>query len=101
MKKDKDAALRKMNKRIWKRDKGRCINCGSTNIYGHPFKSGAHHILSRAIAPTEYSEEKNLCLLCVKCHSSDADTTSFRKILFGKMKMYNYDYTTLQYKAYL
>jgi hypothetical protein len=94
--------LRDLNRLVWKRDGGRCIKCGSTDINGTPFSSGAHHCLSRGAHPEIALDIRNLCLLCRKCHGDDANTEPVVREILHKMKKLpqKYDYSQPPYRGY-
>ena len=100
--KAKSVLLREVNRTAWLRDKN-CIVCHSTDIFGEPFSSGGHHLLSRGIAPKEYLSEKNILLLCIRHHNSDADTIPVRRKLITLMAKNHpeYDYNVQPYQWYL
>ena len=100
--KAKSLLLKDVNRAVWLRDKN-CIVCGSTRIFGEPMVSGGHHVLSRGIAPAEFLSEKNIVLLCIRHHNSDADTIPVRRKLITLMAKNHpeYDYNVQPYQWYL
>jgi len=97
----KNKLLEELNAIVWRRDRSRCILCGSAEIIGVPFRKGMHHILSRGAHPHEYLEERNGCLLCWSCHAKANTGPVVREILHKMKKLpQKYDYSSLPYRGY-
>lgn len=82
---------------VLERDHHECLICGKRET------TAVHHILSRGAHPELRLDPRNLCLLCVTHHDSNANTFAMIVDLLHKMKDKHpeYDYSQPPFAAYL
>lgn len=86
-----------VKKKVWERDGGRCILCGS------PYAMPNAHYISRA--HSGLGIEQNVVTLCQDCHFKYDNTTGrnvYREIIKGYLigKYFDWDESKLTYKKF-
>lgn len=86
-----------VKERVWQRDKGRCICCGS------PFAMPSCHYIGRA--QLGLGIEQNIVTLCAKCHHNYDHTTrreEYREYIrnYLKSKYPDWDEEKLKYRKW-
>ena len=79
--------MREMFLDIWKKRPHRCENC-DTHLGSEPLSYMFDHILEKSKYPDLRYEEKNICMLCLDCHSdkTNCKLSNFMKEKIKKVK---------------
>jgi len=82
---------------VRRRDRGLCFSCGKPG-------EEIHHIVSRSLftkGDKSRDEERNLCLLCRKCHSESHCLNARRKLIQAMEKRHGYAYEDGRFRQYV